>query len=444
MKLTTFNYKSANDEVWTCSRTAPLRDTLVPVPGYPRKLVLFKMLASRFWQVRCWVNGRSVRRSTGTTSLPAAQQFARHLYEDLLMAERSDGRARLALRGGRPSPAQAPSITVAQLAERLLEDEQARVRRGELSVGSWQVLHNRLHATVLPRWAGESPRALNAARLAEFAQDLSRRFTTTTLHQYLVIVRKLLGLAVRLEELETLPVFPKVKVVGGVRGAFTPSEYWAVMRTARRLRGVHHPESPEHLRVHHRLRTDDCRMPPDLAWAMGFMVNSFIRPSDLKHLKHRHVEIVQHGRHCYLRLTLPASKRHAAPIVTMAPAVRIYRELLKRQQVQGLGNPDDHLFLPHLRDREHVLKVLGVHMNWVLKETSLKLNAHGQPRSLYSLRHSAITFRLLYGSHIDLLTLARNARTSVEMIQRHYASTLVAEQNIAMLQSRRAPTAPRR
>jgi hypothetical protein len=38
---------------------------------------------------------------------------------------------------------------------------------------------------------------------------------------------------------------------------------------------------------------------------------------------------------------------------------------------------------------------------------------------------------------MDLLTLARNARTSVQMIERHYASTLQAEQNIAMLHSRR-------
>ena len=56
---------------------------------------------------------------------------------------------------------------------------------------------------------------------------------------------------------------------------------------------------------------------------------------------------------------------------------------------------------------------------------------------MYSLRHSAITFRLLYGQGIDLLTLARNARTSVEVINNHYASTVSGEQNIALLQSRR-------
>jgi hypothetical protein len=42
---------------------------------------------------------------------------------------------------------------------------------------------------------------------------------------------------------------------------------------------------------------------------------------------------------------------------------------------------------------------------------------------MYSFRHSAITFRLLYGQGIDLLTLARNARTSADVINTYYAST---------------------
>ncbi|MFM9989973.1 MAG: hypothetical protein ACKVOY_00935 [Burkholderiaceae bacterium] len=38
-----------------------------------------------------------------------------------------------------------------------------------------------------------------------------------------------------------------------------------------------------------------------------------------------------------------------------------------------------------------------------------------------------------------MLTLARNARTSVEVINNHYASSMTAEQNIGLLQSRRKP-----
>jgi hypothetical protein len=43
--------------------------------------------------------------------------------------------------------------------------------------------------------------------------------------------------------------------------------------------------------------------------------------------------------------------------------------------------------------------------------------------------------RLTRGDQIDLLTLARNCRTSVEMIDRFYARHLTAEMNVAKIQS---------
>jgi hypothetical protein len=51
-------------------------------------------------------------------------------------------------------------------------------------------------------------------------------------------------------------------------------------------------------------------------------------------------------------------------------------------------------------------------------------------------------FRLTMGD-LDLLTLARNARTSVEMIERFYANHLTPEMNVAKIQSmRQKPTQP--
>lgn len=65
-------------------------------------------------------------------------------------------------------------------------------------------------------------------------------------------------------------------------------------------------------------------------------------------------------------------------------------------------------------------------------------NSNGMKRTLYSLRHTAITLRLLCGGNIDLLTLARNARTSVEMIETCYSSNMEAEMNIGLLQCKRS------
>lgn len=433
-----FTSVAANDASWGApfrGRTVPITETITPVPGYPRKLVVFKMAASRFWQVRCWIKGKTYRRSTQSQSLRVAQSFARQFYEQLLVQTCELP----ALKSPELEAPSAPSshLTFAHLASRMFSAEQARVERGEYTRGSLMVLRNRLDSHLLPRWGSQAITEIGYPEMMAFVDELSGSKSTTTISQYLIAVRKVFNHALRVGAIEQLPTFPKVKIRTASRGAFTPTEYWRILRTARSLQGQAHPGNKRALRQHYKLLYKDVGMPPDLAWAIGFMVNSFIRPSDLKTLKHRHVEVVR-SKNTYLRLTLPETKRHDAPIVTLFPAVRIYRQIVKYQQTRGKAHPDDYLFLPDLKDRNYALNVLGLMFNWVLDVTGDKFNAHGQPRSMYSLRHSAITFRLLYGQGIDLLTLARNARTSVEVINNHYASTVSGEQNIALLQSRRS------
>jgi len=166
------------------------------------------------------------------------------------------------------------------------------------------------------------------------------------------------------------------------------------------------------------------------------MVNSFVRPVDIKLIQHQHIQIVR-GDNTYLRISLPETKKHTTKIVTLSAAVNIYESLLKHMNLRGFGYKSDYLFLPEIQDREAAIFIIGKHFRELLEATSLRRGSLGQNRSLYSLRHTAITFRLLYGNGIDLLTLARNARTSVEMIERFYASALTPEMNIGMLQSRR-------
>ncbi len=456
-------------------RTVPIPETLTPVPGYPQKLAVFKIAASRFWQVRCWVAGRTYRRSTQSQSLRMAQSFARQFYEQLmakhysespgqgqLFPKRAAGRRGVGSgeseHNGQSDPSAdsnpsapfdsssnsgnsgkktgKPGVTFGALTTQVLANELARSQRGEYALGSYQVLRNRLDAHILPRWGDQPPSNINFLALMEFTHFLSKTFSTTTISQYMVAVRKVLSYAVAIGELDKLPEFPKIKIVTTPRGAFTPSEYWKIIRTARRLSGQQYPATADEIRANYKIRVAEQRMPADLARAIAFMLNSFIRPSDLKTLKHRHVEIVR-ANNTYLRLTLPETKSHGRPIVTLQPAVRCYQQICKQQAVTGHGGADDYLFLPALQDRNYAHWVLNFHFNWVLAETGLKMGPHGQPRSLYSLRHSSITFRLLYGQGIDLLTLARNARTSVDVINTHYASTVTGEQNIALLQSRR-------
>lgn len=432
-------------------RSVPIPSTMTRIPGYPSKLVVYRIAASSYWQVRCWVEGRTRKRSTKTAVLATAMAAARGHYEQWLveaastrlihaavLRQRQTGESQAGLEALADVETKTRSVPrFGTVATQMLANESARVRRGEWSRGSQQVLINRLNKLVLPRWESSLCSAINYQAPQAFVNDLSAEHSTTTINQYLVVIRKVLKQALAMGLIDVLPAFPHLRGNAQSRGAYTPSEYWKILRCARRLRGQPYPADARTIRIKYKIRSKEQLLPPDVAWAAGFMVNSFIRPSDLRTLKHRHIEIVR-GENTYLRMNLPETKSHGKPIVTLYPAVRIYEQILKHQRAQGRGAPDDYLFLPHLRDRNYALAVLGFHLNWVLAETGLKMGAHGQARSMYSFRHSAITFRLLYGQGIDLLTLARNARTSVDVINTYYASTVTGEQNIALLQSRRS------
>ena len=416
-------------------RTKPIANTTFCVPGYPSKLMIFKFPASQFWQIRCFMGNRTHIKSSRTTNQRVAMNAARDFY-NLLCAKyyKVDVSQSDAAKTKNIEPAH---LTFAAMAAQMYASEQARVDRGEFNRGSLQVMHNRLNTHLLPALGQLQVASIDYKTILELSHKLSSQYTSTTVSQYLVILRKVLVHAKLSGAIDVLPEIPKIKIVSTPRSAFTPTEYWAILRHTRSLINCPHPLGTTELRRQYQVTAADSQLPIDLSWVITFMVNSFIRPSDLRTLKHRHVEIVRNGVVQYLRLTLPETKKHGAPIVTLQPAVRVYQQIVKQRSKTSNAKADDYLFLPQHQDRDYALKILSVMFSWVLSDLGLKQGAHSNNRTLYCLRHSAITFRLLYGSGIDLLTLARNARTSVEMIQRFYASTVSPEQNIRMLHSKR-------
>ena len=333
------------------------------------------------------------------------------------------------------------SISVSDLSEKLMRAEAARVQRGEIGRATWQVMGNRLRAHVLPL-LGDLPAQAFGTRDAQRLIDRlgDEGFTSTTIAQYLVLLRKVVMHGVHIGVLREAPLFPKVKVRSRPRGSFSVAEYRALIAAARRLRGRSHPvldalAPGERFWIARELLV----MPDEMPWLIRWMVNTFVRPSDIKLMKHKHIEVVR-AKHVYLRMNLPETKRHSQPIVSLQPAVRVYERLVAHRARHGFDGADDYIFLPQLKNREHALAVLNFLFHWVLEVEGIEKGPLGQDRTLYCLRHTAITLRLLYGQGIDMLTLARNARTSVNMVERFYASVLNGEMNVGLLQSRRGRT----
>ena len=59
-------------------------------------------------------------------------------------------------------------------------------------------------------------------------------------------------------------------------------------------------------------------------------------------------------------------------------------------------------------------------LNTIFGELNLKFDRQGNERTAYSLRHTYISMRLMEGA--DIYQVAKNCRTSVEMIEKHYAA----------------------
>jgi len=77
------------------------------------------------------------------------------------------------------------------------------------------------------------------------------------------------------------------------------------------------------------------------------------------------------------------------------------------------------LIKPQATDRLFPMKQRGL-LNTILNELKLKLDRDGNVRTSYGLRHTYICFRLMEGA--DIYQIARNCRTSVEMIEKFYAA----------------------
>jgi len=79
--------------------------------------------------------------------------------------------------------------------------------------------------------------------------------------------------------------------------------------------------------------------------------------------------------------------------------------------------------------------------NNLLERAKLKTDRDGKPRTAYSLRQTYICMRLMEGA--DIYQIAKNCRTSVEMIEKHYAVHLKNTLEAAAINVRKAKGKPK-
>ena len=368
--------------------------TLTETPGSP------------YYYVRYRRHGRQVTRSLKTKDIAAARTQAQSLSETLappvakIKADRS----------------------FRHYAEQVIEIDRRRQARGECSerlVPDQQ----RILRVYCGGLADLDVRRITAMSIQELVDDLTDRdLASATIKIALTLISKTMKQAVRAGVIDHAPIMPKVTTKAGARGWLSLTEYRTLLK-----------ECERHEKLGTKVRTHV--ITAELRRFCKFSVNTFLRPSDAKQLKHKHIEIVRNGNRQYLRITTPFSKTVASPIISMPNAIEVYEQLLNASKEAGYGQPDDYVFMPQYQNRAFVIRSISRQLRTVLRSAGLYEAPSGETRTLYSLRHSAIMFRLIHGKDMCLLTLARNCRTSVEMIDRFYARHLTAEMNVDVLHS---------
>jgi len=325
-----------------------------------------------------------------------------------------------------------------ELIEMMFGMERQRLSAGEITKQTFEMLRSRLNGHLLSYFGIDDVDTINHRKISTFIAYLqSSGIGAVTINQYLSLLKRVLYLGVIEGFIEQLPIFPRVKSKSIPRGSFSVGEYKSLLRISKQLSAISETPRP----VTHRNTANGAfiktqSVPAEMTWLIGFMVNTFVRPVDMKLIKHKHIQIIDDSNR-YLRISMIETKKHTGQIVSMRVAVSIYKKILAHQASRGFGNQEDYVFFPEVNDRQGAISLISGHFKKILKQGNMEIGVNNEKRSLYSLRHTAITFRLLYGRGIDLLTLARNARTSVEMIERFYSSNLTAEMNIELLQSKR-------
>jgi hypothetical protein len=497
-------HKTTSESVIHRHRASAIPNTKFYVPNYPQKLYIYKNAASRFYWVRYYAENKILRQSTKTESKQEALQAAKAFYDDIQL------RIATGKKLGKKS-------SFAYCANDWLSQQNARVATKSLSKESYKQYEYRLKKYILPYLGDFELTEIDYQTLNQFLTYISStedKLSVATVKMYLGIVGQIMTHAEKINLISRAPHLPKVRAKTNARGYFTVSEYRKLWSRARALSGkgfqyrkLTEEEAKANGYGDQTLVITECGtsklgrfikrvdITDDLYQLIIFMINSFVRPTDIKNMQHKHVEIVEHD-HTYLYLKLPPSKNKKDPIITMPKAVEVYRRhkanyqaiekqeqqnyklqlsefkkinkdfsiakaeeelkssMLKQRERKALitklnlfkklnqGLPtftseEDYVFLPQYKDRKTAIKQLQNQFDVLLSQLNLRISASGEERSMYSLRHTCITYRYMYGEKIDLLVLARNARTSPEMIDKHYASKFSAIHNIEMIQSRK-------
>ena len=409
----------------------PIPDTITRIPKYPPKLIIFQVASSPYWWARTY-EGRPIKRSLKTTDKREAIAAAKDFYDEILLNKRQSI-------NNNPKKS-----TFAYCAQQVIAEDMARADRDELSESYAITQRGLINKHIKDYFKQIEVADIDYMFLDGFRNYLfNLKLVPATVKANFVPVKKILDYAQKANIIKTSPLLPSVKNEDNPRGYFNVREYRLLRTTARQMIGslseVKQRKVVNGKEIDKKLR--NIIVSEELLYLISFMIYTFIRPTDLKSIKHEHIEIRHGAEGDYLWMPIPPSKGHGNPITSMPRAAIFYKKLVElRRRERGDPQADlskEYLFMPQHENRKYAYRQLARQFNVVLAAADLKDGPMGEPRTLYSLRHTSLMYRARYGGEIDAFKLAKNARTSSEMLERFYLSKLESSHFTASLHARK-------
>ncbi|MBK9306894.1 MAG: site-specific integrase [Nitrospira sp.] len=371
------------------------------------RLHLYRQNDSKNWLWRTFLNGKYVVRSTKNENLVLAKSIAEHEYDKLRFQTTT------------------PDGTVAHswaecergFLNSLAHDESnrpSRVRNYKVKLGILaQYFHSYLIHTIKTKQIEEYLCWRKDTYKPPYKNYHSETVSNKTLRSDLLALRQVLKYAKREEWIRVLPDFPKLTVKPRPSGWFTSAEMVKLFKFTHQWiwqEGISGEERCRRAYV-------DCY----IKW----LVFTGMRVDEALQVRFEDVTIVSDAkpRPC-LFVQVKGGKlsyrKGTTEMIGLHGALGAFEEL---QRIMRPRHPHPHDLLFPVNPRDTIQELL--------KAAGLLLDERGQRRTAKSFRHTYIMNSLLH--NVDAFVLAKNCRTSVDMIQEYYGSYLTARMKQAEL-----------
>ena len=389
-------------------------------------LAIYKVNRSVFYRARIWdpKYKKYVVKSTKETSRIRARTAAEELFQSLSLA-------------GKLS-ATPDEYTFKHFARLLMEQAEADVKQGRRKtthIKDTKSILNRGSIGLLPFFGEMDIREIRTKDFVAHIREIERKrsdLSFSTVAQMKVVFRRVMKIARDngiIEFMPDMPTFARKKQVPRTFFRFHPLVSKDEDEWKRLTQAAMDITKEPHIILGKQITSE-------LRDMIMFLLHSFLRPthSELYSLKHSDITLRKpDGKDKltdeWLVLTIRAGKTGRRITDTMPAAAGIYRKILSRRKQ---WKPEDYVFYPEHQNRHYATKIGMYQFRKLLNFAGLQTDSEtGRRHSLYSVRHTSLAMRLLLSEgRTNLLVLAQNAGTSIEMLQKFYLNNLPRTQQV--------------